>query len=444
VYITGDLLNSITSVLSQPVGLYIILGVLVVLILLSAFFSSAETALMSLNKYRLRHLVRKGDKKAKRIHDMLKRPDRLISTILIGNNFVNILASSLVTIVVIQIWSDAAIPVSSLVLTFVILIFGEITPKTIASLHSEKIAFSFTLFLLPLYKILNPIVILVNWICSLIVKPFGVFFKEQKLDSLNSDELRSLVDDAYVAVPKKNKFMLLGILDLENIRVDDVMIPRNNMVGIDINNDISTIINKLQHHEYHTIPVYQENMDNMLGILHSRGIAQLLAVPELNKTAFMNVVSDPHYVPVSTNLYSQLINFQKNKERSAFVVDEYGEILGVITLEDILEEIVGEFTNPPAHEEDNIINNDDGSYIIDGSASIRSVNKQLNWHLPIHEARTINGLITETMESIPCSKVCWKIGDYYFEIIQVKNNRVKAVKMFTKKDTGQQSDTNNN
>lgn len=411
-----------------PLGALI--GALVILLLFSAFFSSSETGMMAINRYRLRHLARKGSRSAKRTSALLERPDRLIGVILIGNNFVNILASALATIIAVRLWGDSGIAIATLGLTFFVLIFGEVTPKTVAAMYPEKVAFPASLVLVPLLKLLYPVVVLVNWICSLLMYPFGIRPGQESEDQLTSEELRTLVNESGLRLPTKRRGMLLGILDLEKVRVDDIMVPRNEISGIDIEDDLEEIIRQLKECQHTRVPVYRGDINNVIGMLHMRRIARLLSLKELNKAILLQETDEPYFIPESTALHTQLFNFQKARERTALVVDEYGDIMGLATLEDILEEIVGDFTTDVSDNAQEITPQGDGSYIIDGSASIRDVNRALGWHLPTEDARTINGLITEAMEAIPDASVCWKIGNCRFEILQVQDNCIKSVRMF--------------
>ena len=411
-----------------PLG--VLIGALVILLLLSAFFSSSETGMMAINRYRLRHLARKGNRSAKRTSVLLERPDRLIGVILIGNNFVNILASALATIIAVRLWGDSGIAIATLGLTFIVLIFGEVTPKTVAAMYPEKVAFPASLVLVPLLKLLYPVVVLVNWFCSLLMYPFGIRPGQESEDQLTSEELRTLVNESGLRLPTKRRGMLLGILDLEKVRVDDIMVPRNEISGIDIEDNIEDIIHQLKECQHTRVPVYRGDINNVVGMLHMRKIARLLSLEQINKATLLQETDEPYFIPESTALHTQLFNFQKARERTALVVDEYGDITGLATLEDILEEIVGDFTTDVSDNSQEITPQGDGSYIIDGAASIRDVNRALGWHLPTEDARTINGLITEEMEAIPDASVCWKIGNCRFEILQVQDNCIKSVRMF--------------
>ena len=411
-------------------SLSVLVGILIVLLLFSAFFSSSETGMMAINRYRLRHLVRKGHRAAKRTHRLLDRPDRLIGMILIGNNFVNILASALATVIATRIWGGSGIAIATFGLTLLVLIFGEVTPKTLAAMFPERVAFPASVVLAPLLKLLYPAVVALNWICGMLLRPFGIKPGQSSQDQLNAEELRTLVNDPGMLLPQKRRGMLLGILDLEKVRVDDIMVPRNEVVGIDLDDDIKDIIDQLHDTQHTRLPVFRGDVNNIVGMLHMRKVARLLSQEEVNKATLMQETIEPYYVPESTPLHTQLFNFQQTKERVALVVDEYGDILGLVTLEDILEEIVGDFTTDVSDSSQDITPQDDGTYIIDGSASLRDINRALGWTLPTEEARTLNGLITEEMETIPDSSVCLKVGSYKLEIMLVKDNRVKSVKVW--------------
>ncbi|WP_263078750.1 HlyC/CorC family transporter [Endozoicomonas sp. Mp262] len=407
----------------------VLLGTLFVLLFFSAFFSSSETGMMAINRYRLRHLARKGHRGARRTVSLLERPDRLIGVILIGNNFVNILASALATIIAVRLWGDNGIAIATIGLTVVVLIFGEVTPKTIAAIYPERIAFPSSWVLYPLLKLLYPLVVVLNGVCGFLMRPFGIKPGDGSSDQLSAEELRTLVNESGLRLPQKRKGMLLGILDLEKVSVDDILIPRNDIVGIDIEDDIKEILDQLRDCQHTRVPVYKGDINNLIGMLHMRKIARLLSLEEVNKATLLQETVEPYYTPESTPLHTQLFNFQKAKERTAIVVDEYGDILGLVTLEDILEEIVGDFTTDVSDTSHDITPQDDGSYIIDGSASIRDINRILGWDLPVEDARTVSGLITEVMEFIPESSVCLQLGRYRFEILQVKDNRVRTVKV---------------
>jgi Mg2+/Co2+ transporter CorB len=403
------------------------------LILLSGFFSSSETGMMSLNRYRLKHMAQNGHRGAKRAHKLLQRTDQLIGVILIGNNFVNIFASAIATVIAIRIWGDAGIAIATVLLTIVILIFAEVTPKTLAALFPEKIAFPASYILAPLLKILYPVVWAVNLFTGGILKLLRVSPEDIANDHLSREELRTLVNEAGALIPAKHKDMLVSILDLEKVTVTDIMVPRNEVVGVDLDDDLDSILRLLRNSQHTRLPVYKGDINDIQGILHLRNTTKLLQKDDLNKDMIVQLCTEPYFVPESTPLNTQLINFQKGRRRFGIVVDEYGEVLGLATLEDILEEIVGEFTTDYASTSPDIIPQDNGTYIIDGTASLRVINKSLAWKLPIDGPKTLNGLITETLENIPDSNVCLRVGGHRVEVLQIKDNVVKAAIVHPKK-----------
>ena len=403
------------------------------LILLSAFCSSSETGMMSLNRYRLKHMAKTGHRGARRAQSLLNRTDQLIGVILIGNNFVNIFASAIATVIAIRIWGDAGIAIATVLLTIVILIFAEVTPKTLAALFPEKIAFPASHVLGPLLKLLYPVVWAVNLFTGAILKIIGVSADDAANEHLSREELRTLVNEAGALIPAKHKDMLVSILDLEKVTVNDIMVPRNEVVGIDLDDDLDTILRQLRSSQHTRLPVFKGDINNIQGVLHLRNASKLLLHDEINKAMLMQLCREPYFIPESTPLNTQLINFQKEKRRFGIVVDEYGEVLGLATLEDILEEIVGEFTTDYAATSPDIIPQDDGTYIIDGTSAVRTINKTLGWKLPIDGPKTLNGLITETLENIPDTNVCLKVGGHRVEVLQIKDNVVKAAIVHPKK-----------
>ncbi len=405
-------------------------GLLIFLLLCSAFFSSSETGILSLNRYRLKHLAKEGHRGAKRVSALLSRPDRLLGTILIGNNFVNILASSIATVLALQWWGEAGIAIATIGLTLILLVFGEITPKTMAALRPEAVAYPLSLPLLLLLKLFYPLVILLGWISNGLLRLMGVDPTRKRSDSLTTEELRSVVRESGHELPKNRQDMLLGILDLERVTVDDIMIPRNEVTGINLDDDLDSIINQLTNTTHTRLPLFRTDINQIEGIVHMRQIARLLTHNQLSKDALLAACNEPYFVPEGTPLSTQLINFQKQKRRIGIVVDEYGDVIGIVTLEDILEEIVGDFSNQDTLRSPDIHPQEDGTQVIDGAAYIREINKALDWHLPSDGPKTLNGLITEALESIPDSAVCLKIGPYRLEILQAAENRVKSVRVW--------------
>ena len=402
---------------------------LLLLIILSAFFSSSETSMMSLNRYRLRHLVKQKHQGAIRADKLLTQPDRLIGVILIGNNFVNILASAIATVIALKVWGDAGIAVATTALTLIILIFAEVTPKTVAVLKPEKIAFPATLILQPLLKLLYPLVWSINSICNNLLKRCGFNVTSRQHDHLSTEELKTIVHETGVRIPQSSQNMLLSILDLEKVTVQDIMIPRNEIIGIDINDDLEDILDYLRHSEHSYLPVYKDDINKVKGILYLRNMTRLLTYKEVTKNIILQETHKPYFIPQSTRLHNQLLNFQKKSYHFGLVVDEYGYIQGMITLEDILEEIVGKFIFNEQVEHENISLQQDGSFFVDGSTAIREINKTLQWSLPVDGPKTLNGLITETLEAIPENNVCLKIDKYHLETLEVKDNFIKTIRL---------------
>lgn len=385
--------------------------------------------MMSLNRYRLRHLVKKQHRGAMRASHLLERPDRLIGVILIGNNLVNISAASLATVIAVRLWGDAGIAIATFGLTLVILIFSEVTPKTLAALHPERIAFPAALLLRPLLTLLYPAVWVVNGITNILLKLLGVSVEGAGQHHLSTEELRTIVNEAGALLPQHNQSMLLGILELEEVRVQDVMIPRNEVIGIDLEASDEKILAVIIASEHSRLPVYKSDINQVVGILHLRNMAKVFNETGFNKAALLQVIREPYFIPESTQLQTQLLNFQKEGRRIGLVVDEYGDIQGICTLEDILEEIVGELTNDRRPENQDIHPQDDGSFFIDGSATIRDINKAMDWNLPIDGPKTLNGLITEQLEFIPETNVCLSIGKHRIETIQTQDNLVKMARV---------------
>jgi len=407
--------------------LFIVLGIL---ILISAYFSSSETGMMALNRYRLKHLENEKHKGAKRVSKLLKRPDRLIGLILIGNNLVNIAASSIATIIGLRLLGDVGILASTVILTLVILIFAEVTPKTLAALYPEKIAFPSSLILTVLLKLLFPVVIVVNWITNGILALIGVSPEQREQHSLSTEELRTVVNEAGAMIPEKDQNMLVGILDLEKATVEDIMIPRSDLVGIDINEDWKKIQKQLTQSNHTRVLLYRDTIDDVVGYVHMRDALKLLSKNQFTKATLLRAVREIYFIPERTTLNVQLLKFQHAKERLGLVVDEYGDIQGLVTLEDILEEIVGDFTTtmtPAPSDEVNI--QPDGSYLVDGTATIRDINKEMSWHFPTDGPKTLNGLILEHLEDIPQNNLSVRIAGYPVEIVDVNDNMIKTVRV---------------
>jgi Mg2+/Co2+ transporter CorB len=413
-----------------PLGL--LFGILAVLIVLSGFFSGSETGMMSLNRYRLRHRAKSGHRGAKRASKLLERPDSLISTILIGNNLVNNLAASIATIAAIRMYGDNAVVPASILLTLVFLIFAEIIPKTIAAYKSEPVSYAVSHVLLPLKALLFPVIWLVSHVTQFVLRLTGIE-KNDGSEHIGLDELRTIVGEAGHLIPKHHKGMLMNILDLEQITVDDIMIPRNEVFGIDVDADTDTIIRKLRDAEFTRIPVYKNDIDNIVGILHQRDIINSVdAQGRVQRDALLLAIRDPYFIPEGTPLNTQLFNFQKQKRRMGIVVDEYGVMQGIVTLEDLLEEIVGEFTSNLSTDTEDIVHQADGTYLVDGTTTIRDINKIMKWDLPTDGPKTLNGLLLEKLESFPEGSVGLTIDRYYFEILEMKGNLIQSVRAYSK------------
>ena len=410
-----------------PLGL--LFSVLAALIFLSGFFSSSETGMMSLNRYRLKHLQKNKHRGARRAGKLLERPDRLIGLILIGNNLVNIFASAVATVIAIRLWGDAGIFIATLALTLVILIFAEITPKTIAALYPEKIAFPASLVLVPLMKLLLPVVVMVNGVTNGLLRMLGFDPSRGSDENVSSEELRTIVTDAGQLIPSRHRGMLLNILDLEEVTVDDIMVPRNEVYGIDLDDSDDDILRSIQTSAHTRLPVWREDINNITGVLHMRSMSRVIDSQGLDRDALEREMEKPYFIPESTPLHTQLLNFQKKKKPLAVVVDEYGDVLGLVALEDILEEIVGEFTSSLADAEEDIHPQRDGSFIIDGTANIREINKSLEWSLPTDGPKTLSGLILEYLESFPDANAGLAIGKYRVEILELEGNVVQAARV---------------
>jgi Mg2+/Co2+ transporter CorB len=406
--------------------LFIVLGVL---LLFSAFFSGSETALMALNRYRLRHLANKGHRGAHLAQKLLSKPDRLIGLILLGNNIVNLLASPLAAYLGYRLYGDAGVLPATILFIAAVLIFAEVTPKTLAALHSEKFAFPAAYVYTPMQYIAYPFVFFLNSITNTLLKVFGVSLENQALNSLSADELRTVVKEAGGLITSKHQNMLISILDLESIKVEDIMIPRNEVQGVDISEDWDDIRSQIVNAPFTRMPVYEENLDNIIGFIHLRKIFPRIVQNEMTLEELRAESRAPYFIPESTSLNRQLLNFQHEKRRIGLVVDEYGDIQGLVTLEDLLEEIVGEFTNDPATYNTDIHPQDDGSYVIDASTHVRDVNKTLKLTLNTNGPRTLNGLMLEHLETIPEKGTTVLIDGHPIEIVHMLNNSIRTVRI---------------
>lgn len=400
--------------------------ILVVLILLSGFFSSSETGLMAINRYRMRHLANSGHRGAKRAQKLLSRPDKLIGLILLGNNLVNILAASIATVIGIRLLGDNGIWVASLVMTFIVLIFAEVAPKTVAALKPERIAFPAAFVLTFLLKILYPLVWLINIFTNLLLRPFGIRTRVEAIERLNREELRTLLQEGG-QISNDHQRMLVNILDLEQATVDDVMIPRQEIVGIDLNDEWESILTQLTQTLYTRMPVYRGSIDQVEGLLHIRSVIAKLTAGGLTFEDLKRSIRSPYFIPEGTTLTQQLLEFQSRERRMGLVVDEYGDIQGMVSLDDILEEIVGEFTAEGKQRSRSIRHLDDDTYLVDGATSVRMLNRRLGWALPEEEANTLSGLLLEELEAIPAGKTSVRIGDQIMTIVEINDNVIGKV-----------------
>ncbi len=413
----------------DAISLPILFGILIVMLMLSAFFSGSETGLMTLNRYRMKHLAKTGHGGATRAAKLLERTDRLIGLILLGNNLANIAASAVATVIGIRLFGNVGVLIATMALTVVVLIFAEVTPKTLAALHPERFAYPAAYIYTPLLRVAWPLVWVVNMAGNSILRLLRVSPEDAAAHSLSSEELRTVVTEAGAMIPRRHQQMLLSILDMEKATVEDIMIPRNEIVGIDISKEWPEILDQLVHNQHTRLPIFDGSIDEIGGIVHMRRVLALISNNNLDKNALLSLAREPYFVPEGTPLNQQLLNFQNQKRRIGFVVDEYGDIQGLVTLEDILEEIVGEFTTDPATRVKNVYMDADDSYLVDGTVTLRSLNRAMNWKLPVDGPKTMNGLITEHLETIPQPGTKLKVGKYVLEIAQTRANLVKTVRV---------------
>jgi len=407
----------------------VLFGLLGLLIVLSGCFSSSETALMTLNRYRLRHLARAGNRGARRADALLQRPDRLIGIILLGNNFVNIAASSVATLIALRLGGEGAIAAATGLLTLVILIFAEVAPKTLAALRPERVAFPAAFVLGPLLRVLYPLVWLTNFAANGLLRLLGVNPAEGGDSALSREELRTVVNEAGAMIPRRHQKMLLSILDLDQATVEDIMVPRNEIIGIDLDQDWDDICQQITDTQYTRLPVYRGAIDSIEGVLHVRRVLTSMLSGRFSRDDLLTHLREPYFVPEGTPLHVQMLNFQARRRRIGLVVDEYGDIMGLVTLEDILEEIVGEFTTDPAEAVQDIHPQEDGSFLVDGSASVRELKRVLRWNVPTDRPKPLNGLILEQLETIPEPGTSLLIDDHPVTVVQTEGNRVKVARI---------------
>jgi len=407
--------------------LSVLFSILILMLVLSAFFSGSETSLMTLNRYRLRHLVKLNHSGAIKAHNLLQRPDRLLGLILLGNNFVNNFAASIATVIAIKLYADeeAVIAIATAILTIVMLICSEVTPKTLAAVKPELLAFPAAWIYTPLLKIFYPVVWVVNLFVSLLLLVVGINVKKDSRDALNKDELKSIISDAESVMPVRYQKMLLGILDLESATVEDIMTPRNEIVGIDLEAPIDEIIEHIKTSPHTQLAVYKKNIDRVVGFLHLRKVLVLVNQTDFDKQTIINLLNKPVFIPEHTPVHTQMLRFKSEKVRIGLVVDEYGDVQGLVTLDDLLQEIVGELITD---EVSSVRRQSDGSYLVDANITVRELNRITQWSLPMEGPKTLNGLIIEFMETIPEPGTSIKLHGHPLEIIKRDKTAVKLVK----------------
>ncbi|WP_018868061.1 MULTISPECIES: HlyC/CorC family transporter [unclassified Thioalkalivibrio] len=413
----------------QEIPLSFLFGALIVLFLLSAFFSGSETALMALNRYRMRHRAQTGHRGAAIAARLLERPDRLIGLILLGNNFVNILIAQIATFIGWRLFGDTGVAIATGVLTLTLLIVAETAPKTLAALHSERVAYPAAWIYSGLLKVLWPVVWMINVLANSVLRLFGVHMQPGRRSALNTDELRSVVSEAGALIPANHQRMLLNLLDLERTTVEDIMIPRNEIVVLDLNEPWNEVVEQLVHGSFTRLPVVEGELDHIVGFLHRRDVIPLIERDDFDAEDLRQILTPPYFIPEGTALNRQLINFQQQKKRIGLVVDEYGDIEGLITLEDLLEEIVGEFTTDSPAMSDDVLRQEDGSAMVDGGIHLRELNRSLGLELPVDGPKTLSGLIVEYLESIPEAPVSVRINGVVMDIVQIKNNTIRTVRV---------------
>ncbi len=403
---------------------------LFLLLFVSAFFSASEIGMFSLNRYRLRFLVKKNNPQATRVHQMLTRPDRLLSVVLIGNTLGNIVASTVATLIGQRLYGDLGVAVATAILTIAILVFSEMAPKRFAAMYPEKIALLVSFPLKVLLIVFSPLVRLLSWIADGLLRLFGVPLDQVVKEALSGEELRLVVHEAGLLLPSEHKTMLLSLLDLDQATVEDIMVLKADIVGINLDQPWSDLIEQLGTSQHTRLPLYRGDIDNLVGMIHLRDVLNLVLEDTLDLEGLLKIADAPYYIPEATPLNLQLLHFQKMKRRSCFVVDEYGDLQGLVTMEDILEEVVGEFTTDVAALSKDITPQEDGSLIVDGSMTLRSLNRLMSWNLPFIGPRTLSGLVIEYLGYIPPPDCCVRIEQYQLEILKISGNTIKSIRMW--------------
>lgn len=415
----------------DDIPLSALIGALIFLVFLSAFFSAAEISLVTLNRYRLRHQTEAGHRGARLAAKLLERPDRLIGVILLGSNSVNALFSALTTVTVIRVWgqNESTIGIAAAIIALVVLILTDLAPKTLAALHPERIAYPSAYILRPLLKISYPVVWFINVLANGLLRLVGIKVQARVTEKISADELKTLVMEAGVLMPETHQDMLVAILELEKLTVDDVMVPRGEIEGIDLEDEWEDIAAKLGTSRYTRLPVYRGSLDDVVGIVHLRKVMRLMHSSNFSREAFLPLIVEPYFIPQGTPLSTALLNFRANRRRIALIVDGYGDILGLVTLEEILEEIVGDFTSPGTALADEIQSQADGSYLVHGSVSLRDLNRRLDWDLPTTGPKTLNGLITEYLEDLPEPGTSLRLNGYQADVVRTRGTSVQLARM---------------
>ncbi|MFZ2407486.1 MAG: HlyC/CorC family transporter [Methylobacter sp.] len=416
----------------NDMSLSMLFGILAAMLILSAFFAGSETALMSLNRYRLRHLVKLKHPGAIKAQKLLQKPAHLLSLMLLGNIFINNFAASLATVIAIKLYTDdeSVIAISTGILTIVMLICSEVTPKTLAAIKPEPLAFPAAWIYTPLLKLLYPIVWIINLFVNLLLKVVGVDVKKNRHEALNKDELKSIISDAEsLLMPIRYQKMLMGILELESATVEDIMTPRNEIIGIDLELPIEDIVSLIKNSPHTRLPVYKTSIDRIIGFIHLRKILVQINREDFDKQSIINCLDKPSFIPESAPVHNQMHRFKHEKIRIGLVVDEYGDVQGLVTLDDLLQEIVGELIT----EDVTVRAQNDGSYLVDANITIRELNRVMQWSLPTEGPKTLNGLIIEFMETIPETGTGIKLHEYLLEIVKRDENSVKLVKFLPRK-----------
>jgi Mg2+/Co2+ transporter CorB len=406
--------------------------ILIFLILLAAFFSASETSMMAVNRYRLRHLTRKSHVRAARVLKLLERPDRLLGVTLLGNTFAEIFASAIATLVAVHLFGETGALISSVGLTFIILIFGEIAPKTLAALYSQRVALLISGPLVLLLKVFYPLVWFVNLLANTSLRLFGIHVHKTEIEPLSIDELRSVVHEAAGKTSLHYQEMLLRVLDLQQLTVEEIMVPKNEIYGIDLDQDWDTIVTKMVQSSHAYVPLYREHIDNIQGMLTLRQALVMLHRANFGKIDLQRLAQEVYFIPEGALLHQQVLNFQREKQHVGLVVDEYGDIQGMLTFRDLLEEIAGDFAMSTVEVEQLVSKQKDGSVLVDGSINIRVLNRLEDWHLPVSGPRTLSGLIIEYLESIPETPVCVRMDDYRIEVLSISGNTIQQIRIWKK------------